>query len=170
LLNGKVGALESLSFRDENTRVTYHASVDRHGTPPPPRTVEQLCAKEMLDKIAALETEPRHRHIGTFLRALVTLGPEYVLLPSRRSQNRLRTNCSIDYQEVCDKLGITRYTAFRYFVIARKILRQTFNPDGSLFVKNGRKSHSRLEGTTSGVNCRIIWFFLAFDTAGEFIS
>jgi hypothetical protein len=130
----KLGALKALSSRDENTGITYHASVDRLGTPAMPRTVEQLCAKEMLEKIAALETDPHHRHIGTFLRALVKLGPDILLRPTRLYDNR-SLNRAIDYQEVCDKLGISYNTANRYFVIARKMLRQTFNRDGSLFVK-----------------------------------
>src|SRR5450631_4703598 len=75
----KVAAFSALSNRDENTGITYHASVDRLGTPALPRTVEQLCAQEMLEKVAALETDPHHRHIGTFLRALVKLGPDILL-------------------------------------------------------------------------------------------
>ena len=91
----------------------------------------------MLDKIAALETEPRS--ISKFLHAMVNLGPKYVLLPSSRTKNRVRTH-AVDYQEVCAKLGITYFTAIRYFVMARKILRQTYNSDGSLFMKTVAKA------------------------------
>ena len=86
----------------------------------------------MLEKVAALETDPRN--ISTFLRALIKLGPDVLLPPTWYNHTQVR-NRYIDYQEVCDKLGITYNTACRYFVMARKILRQTFNRDGSLFVK-----------------------------------
>jgi hypothetical protein len=128
----KVGALNAIFNRVENARVQYYASVDRHGAPPPPRTLERLFAKEMLEKIAALETDPPK--IGVFLRALVNLGPD-ALSPSSRSRNRIRRTHFIDYEEVCNKLGITYYTACAYFAMARKILRKLYNPDGSLFMK-----------------------------------
>jgi hypothetical protein len=128
----KVGALNGIFRRTENTRVQYQASVDRHGAPPTPRTVERLFAKEMLDKIAALVTDPPK--IGVFLRALVNLGPD-ALAPSSRSRNRIRRTHFIDYEEVCNRLGITYYTACAYFAMARKILRKLYNPDGSLFMK-----------------------------------
>jgi len=129
----KTGALSAIFNRDENDRVEYFPSVDSHACPAGPRIVEQLFAEEMLDKIAALKTEPNER-IAAFVRSLVQLGPQYVLLPSTRSRSRSRTHC-IDYEEVCDELGISYTTACHYLAAARKILQRTFNPDGCLFTK-----------------------------------
>lgn len=128
----KAGAIQAMVSPRENRRVEYHASVDRHVPPEPPRTLEPLIAKEMLERIAALEMKPNN--ISVFLQAVINLGPEYALLPASRSRNRPRTH-SIDYEEVCDELGLAYNSATHYFAVARKLLRQVFNPEGTLFVK-----------------------------------
>jgi hypothetical protein len=129
----KSGAIAGQVRRRENHRVEYHASVDRHQPAAPPRTLERLIASQILDRIADLEIKPHN--IGAFLRGVINLGPEYALLPISRSRNRARTH-SIDYEEICDGLGLTYNSAWHYFSMARKILRRTFNADGSLFTKS----------------------------------
>ncbi|HZQ53039.1 MAG TPA: hypothetical protein VFB14_12625 [Bryobacteraceae bacterium] len=127
----KMGAIRSAFRRTENKGVSCMGSVDHHARTQ--RMEQQFIARDMLDKIAALEPEPQTARLNTFLRCLVALGPHIVVKPLTR--NSKRGALIIDFEPVMKDLGISRWAARQYMSQARRMLVKQFNPDGALFIK-----------------------------------
>jgi hypothetical protein len=102
-----------------------------------PRLDDQLFAKQMLEKIANLEPSPypHFNPIQKFLRCLILqIGPDNALNPCTDSRNNPRS-LRIDLTLLANELGISRNTAQGYLLMARPLLKQLFNQDGTLFTR-----------------------------------
>jgi hypothetical protein len=131
----KSSALKNFFGRFENTRIRYMGSRD-------PRSQEttferQVEVKEILEQIGTLEPDPGTVCAYRFLRCILELGPHDALKAFRYSKTRV-----IDLEPVMQKLQIGPSAARHYLCQARKVLRQIFNPDGTLFTRN-RPSQKR---------------------------
>jgi hypothetical protein len=130
----KTGALRPFE-RMENTHVASFGTTDGH--PAGPRLIEQLIAKQMLEKIANLEPSPETPlHLYNFLRCLILqIGPDNALRPRTKSKNQPRPSPIIDFEPLMKALGISRRSARHYLQMARPILKKLFNQDGTLFTR-----------------------------------
>jgi hypothetical protein len=125
----KSRALKNFFGRFENTRIRYMGSRE-------PRSQEttferQVEAKEILEQIDALEPEPHIACVYRFVRCILEIGPHDALKVFRYS-----AGLQIDLEPVMQKLQIGPEAARHHLCQARKLLRQTFNPDGTLFIRN----------------------------------
>lgn len=146
----KTGAMQAAFHRTENRAICSMGSVDHHASGP--RVEERLIAREMLDKIAALEPKPETARIYRFLRCLVNLGPD-ALRPSayepKRRYSRRHAGAGrhrspqlrIDLEPIMKELEISHWAARQYLTQARQMLRQVFDADGRLFIKSAPPHH-----------------------------
>ena len=137
-------------LRMDKTHLQSFASSSDH--PRHPRLDEQLNAKQMLDKIANFQPSPQTpAYLTRFLRCLVRLQPDNALTPSTNSRNvklRLKRDSRtrylmLDLEPIIKELGISHKSAITYLAEARKILTQTFNPDGTLFLTKSKPASKR---------------------------
>jgi hypothetical protein len=145
----KTGAMQAAFHRTENRAICSIGSVDHHASGP--RVEEQLMAREMLEKIAALEPKPDTARIYRFLRCLVNMGPDALRAsayePKRRYGRRQAgagrnrsPQLRIDLEPIMKELGISHWAARQYLSQAREMLRQLFDADGTLFIKSAPRS------------------------------
>jgi hypothetical protein len=127
----KSGAIRAAFRRTENTAIICIGTPNRRART---RLEQRLIAKEMLGKIAALEPGD-HPRLNRFLRCLIEIGADAIWPISRRKKQWL-----IDFEPLMNKLGISRDSAKHYLCLARKLLREEFNPDGTLFIRSTPKS------------------------------
>ncbi len=132
------GALQTFFNREENTRVISVASCEiaqacRHRGNRRNAVEEQIISRELLDKIAKLKNGPNNGR--RILQCILELGPDAVKLRSRRDPQGDIRRPLIDAIAVGEAMGIKRHTVDKYLGQARAILRETFNPDGTLFMR-----------------------------------
>ena len=131
----KTGTFKPFDRQENNMRTArLRIKKHRHATP---RLVEYLTAKQMLEKIANLEPSPypHFNPIQKFLRCLILqIGPDNALNPCTDSRNNPRA-LRIDLTLLANELGISRNTAQGYLLMARPLLKQLFNQDGTLFTR-----------------------------------
>lgn len=132
------GALQAFFNREENMRVigvgcseTVHAC--RHRGARRNTVEEQVISRELLDKIANLKNAPSNAR--RILQCIMELGPDAVKPRNRRDPEGDIRRPLIDVIAVGEGMGITRKTVDKYLGQARAIVRETFNPDGTLFLR-----------------------------------
>lgn len=131
------GALQKFFNREENTRVITVGSAEtvrgRNHHRPIRHTIEDvIITKELLGKISSLTGIPSGAR--RILQCIMEMGPDAVKLRSKLDPQGDIRRPLIDVIAVGEAMGIARKTVDKYLGQARAVLRQTFNPDGRLFL------------------------------------
>jgi hypothetical protein len=131
------GALRTFFNREENRRVlavgcSETVRVRNHRRPQRHTLEDVIISRELLEKIASLKPTPSGAR--RILQCIMEMGPDAVKPRSNRDPEGDIRRPLIDIIAVGEAMGITRKTVDKYLGQARAIVRQTFNPDGRLFL------------------------------------
>lgn len=134
------GALQAFFNRAENTRVigvgcseTVHV---RHHRARGNTVEDWIISRELLEKITTLKGVPNNAR--RILQCIMELGPDAVKPRNKRDLEGDIRRPLIDVIAAGEAMGITRKTVDKYLGEARAIVRETFNPDGTLFIRKCR--------------------------------
>lgn len=125
------GAIRAAFHRTENRRLLRAPQIPQNPAYVS-RIEQQIIARDLLEKLAAYEPESSAVYIQRFIRALVELGADNVLI--ERHHNRRHT-LALDVEAMMQHFGYSRSTVLHYLVDARALLNQRFNQNGSLFLR-----------------------------------
>ena len=131
------GALQTFFNRKETIRVigvgcTENVAVRKHHRSLKPTVEDAIISADLLEKIGSLEGMPNGAQ--RILRCILEMGPDAVKPRAKRDPKGDIRRPLIDAIAVGEAMGIARKTVDKYLGQARAILRQTFNPDGRLFL------------------------------------